>query len=153
MKGAEVTGRLYLRFVWCHVILWQSHDISEQAVRESRWTAILWLSATTQCLCHKRSQIQEGVRCRWEIFTTGFLFLRISRAREMRKRPVDSIIQYYDRGFIYHDVKRSDVTGKPFKWLLGENNVIYDPPAPCFIVLVSLVKTFEVKAIEFHRIV
>ena len=43
-------------------------------------------------------------------------------------------------------MKRSDVTGKPFEWLLGEKNGYIRPPHPYFIVLISSVKTLEVKA-------
>ena len=36
---------------------------------------------------------------------------------------------------IAYSVKRSYVNGNPFEWLLGENNVIFIPPSPYFIVL------------------
>ena len=48
-------------------------------------------------------------------------------------------------------VKRSDVTGNPFEWLLGET-ILYKTPHPYFIVSASSVKTLEVKTIEFHVI-
>ena len=47
-------------------------------------------------------------------------------------------------------MKRSDVRGNRFEWLLGENNV--RPPPRYFTVLASSVKTMDVRAIEFHRI-
>ena len=48
--------------------------------------------------------------------------------------------RWEDVSFLYHSVKRSDVSGNRFEW------------EPCFIVLASSVTIMEVKAIEFHKI-
>ena len=59
--------------------------------------------------------------------------------------PLKMYIQAYS-------VKRSDVTGNIFEWLLGEKQCYIRPPPPYFTVLVNSVRILEVKAIEFHRI-
>ena len=61
------------------------------------------------------------------------------------------LLYNYEVWFQY-SVKRSDVTGNRSEWLLGayfECYVRHHPPY--FIVLASLMKTLQVKAIEFDR--
>ena len=59
-------------------------------------------------------------------------------------------LRYYNI-YIIRALKRSDVTGNRFEWEHGETK-LYKTPLAYFIVSASSLTTFEVKAIEFHRI-